>query len=146
MCLCSGGISIVAGRRKESGTEQWRSIAWLNPEHSALAARSTGTKLRGPRSWSLTLTSLTDSPSDHSTSASTVCPEAEREIALCIKRALDEDLGSGDATTNNIVSDSAEATARIVSKQDGVVSGLEVAQAVFRALDQGVEFSSTISE
>jgi nicotinate-nucleotide pyrophosphorylase (carboxylating) len=70
----------------------------------------------------------------------------QREIALCIKRALDEDLGAGDVTTNNIVGDNACATARIVSKQDGVLSGLDVAQAVFLALDESVESSSTVTD
>jgi len=73
-------------------------------------------------------------------------PNLGREITLCIQHALAEDVGSGDVTTDNIVRDNARATAQIVSKQDGVLSGLDVAQAVFLTLDDSMEFSSTVSD
>ncbi len=96
--------------------------------------------------WSLTLTKPSRSPSDPSTRDSSRGPKLERDITLWIKRALDEDLGAGDVTTNNIVRDNASATARIVSKQDGIVSGVDVAQDVFLALDESVEFISSVSD
>jgi len=64
--------------------------------------------------------------------------------AIC--QALDEDIGSGDVTTNSIVSSDENAVARIIAKEDGVVSGLVVAQAVFLLLNPSIRFSSTISE
>lgn len=49
-----------------------------------------------------------------------------------ISRALDEDLGSGDVTSEATVPADLEAVARIVLKQPGVVFGLDVAEQVFR--------------
>ena len=52
-----------------------------------------------------------------------------------IDRALAEDVGGGDATTEATVDASARARAVITQKADGVISGLAVAEAVFRRLD-----------
>ena len=52
-----------------------------------------------------------------------------------IDRALAEDVGDGDATTEATVDASARARAVITQKADGVISGLAVAEAVFRRLD-----------
>ena len=68
------------------------------------------------------------------------------EIIGGIRRALNEDIGSGDVTTNNIVLTDAKAVARIIAKQDGVASGLAVAQAVFLLLNADIRFSSTLSD
>jgi nicotinate-nucleotide pyrophosphorylase (carboxylating) len=68
------------------------------------------------------------------------------EIISCIKLALDEDIGSGDATTNSIVPAEAKAGARILAKHDGVVSGVQVSQMVFSLLDDGMEFQAKISD
>lgn len=56
--------------------------------------------------------------------------------AQLIARALEEDIGSGDITTRAIVKKDTHATARIVCKGDIVVSGLEVAENVFKAVDE----------
>src|SRR3954470_13226040 len=52
-----------------------------------------------------------------------------------IDRALAEDVGDGDATTEATVDPGARAWARITQKAPGVISGLEVAEGVFRRLD-----------
>ena len=52
-----------------------------------------------------------------------------------IDRALAEDVGDGDATTDATVDEGARARATITQKEPGVISGLEVAEAVFRRLD-----------
>ena len=52
-----------------------------------------------------------------------------------IDRALAEDVGDGDATTEATVDASARARATITQKAPGVISGLDVAAAVFRRLD-----------
>src|SRR5918999_1430863 len=52
-----------------------------------------------------------------------------------IDLALAEDVGDGDATTEATVDAAARARATIVQKAPGVISGLEVAEAVFRRLD-----------
>jgi nicotinate-nucleotide pyrophosphorylase (carboxylating) len=68
------------------------------------------------------------------------------DIESSIQRALTEDLGDGDATTNSIVSPDARLEGLIKAKQPGVVAGLKVAAAVFHALDPNVEFRSSVQE
>jgi nicotinate-nucleotide pyrophosphorylase (carboxylating) len=52
-----------------------------------------------------------------------------------VDRALGEDVGSGDVTTEATVAADARARARIVQKAPGVIFGLDVAEAVFKRLD-----------
>src|ERR1044071_3539425 len=73
-------------------------------------------------------------------------PELPAEISQCIKRALEEDIGPGDVTTNTIVPADASLRGRIVAKQDGVVAGLEVAQQVMLALSQSVAFEAQVED
>jgi nicotinate-nucleotide pyrophosphorylase (carboxylating) len=60
--------------------------------------------------------------------------DAESLSAL-IDRALDEDIGAGDVTTEATVPPAARARATITQKQPGVIYGLHAAEAVFRRLD-----------
>jgi nicotinate-nucleotide pyrophosphorylase (carboxylating) len=59
----------------------------------------------------------------------------ERDVEELIDRALAEDVGAGDATTEATVDAAARARATITQKAPGVISGLDVAEAVFRRLD-----------
>jgi nicotinate-nucleotide pyrophosphorylase (carboxylating) len=68
------------------------------------------------------------------------------EITEYIRRALAEDIGSGDVTTNSIVPENASLRGRIIAKQDGVVAGLHVAEAVWRELDQRIVFTANSEE
>ncbi len=68
------------------------------------------------------------------------------EITGYIRRALAEDIGSGDATTNSIVPAEGETRARIVAKQSGIIAGLDVAQAVFSVLDDRFRFTARVAE
>ena len=52
-----------------------------------------------------------------------------------IDRALAEDVGEGDATTLATVAADARARATIRQKADGVISGLAVAEEVFRRVE-----------
>ena len=60
-------------------------------------------------------------------------------VERLVDAALAEDVGSGDATTEATVDARARARATILQKAPGVVSGLDVAEAVFRELDPGAE-------
>lgn len=73
-------------------------------------------------------------------------PDVSPEIETCILRALAEDLGPGDATTNAIISPSLKIHGEIIAKQAGVIAGLDVAAKVFFALDETVEFETNVSE
>ena len=68
------------------------------------------------------------------------------DLRAHIRLALEEDLGAGDITTASIVPDDARAHARLVAKQEGIVAGLDVAEAVFLELDRSVSFKALVSE
>jgi nicotinate-nucleotide pyrophosphorylase (carboxylating) len=68
------------------------------------------------------------------------------KIASSIRLALAEDIGTGDVTTDAIVSPDANIRGRIVAKQDGIIAGLEVAAAVFLLLDGRVSFETKVVE
>jgi nicotinate-nucleotide pyrophosphorylase (carboxylating) len=68
------------------------------------------------------------------------------EVSESIRRALAEDIGAGDVTTDSIVPANASLRGQIVAKQTGVCAGLQVAAAVFRELDQGIKFVPTITD
>src|SRR5882724_8238747 len=68
------------------------------------------------------------------------------EIIAGIRRALSEDIGPGDVTTNSIVSPDARASAQIVANEDGILSGLVVAQHVFLMLSGKMRFTSMLSD
>lgn len=60
----------------------------------------------------------------------------ELQITPLITRALEEDWGLGDWTTDLTVPDGTRASAEIISKEDALtVAGVEVAEAVFRRVD-----------
>lgn len=73
-------------------------------------------------------------------------PDVSPEIEVCIERALAEDLGPGDATTNAIISPTLKTRGEIIAKQAGVIAGLDVAAQVFFALDETIVFETNVSE
>ena len=50
------------------------------------------------------------------------------EIIASIRTALNEDVGSGDATSESIIPAEAVMRGQILAKQTGVIAGLDVAQ------------------
>jgi nicotinate-nucleotide pyrophosphorylase (carboxylating) len=59
---------------------------------------------------------------------------------------LAEDVGSGDVTTEATVPDGGRVSARLLVKAPGVVCGLDVAEAVFRLLDPGLEVERPLAD
>jgi nicotinate-nucleotide pyrophosphorylase (carboxylating) len=62
-----------------------------------------------------------------------------------IRRALEEDLGSGDLTTRAVVPEGARALARIEQRASGVPAGVEVAEAVFMQVDPELEWQALVA-
>jgi nicotinate-nucleotide pyrophosphorylase (carboxylating) len=60
------------------------------------------------------------------------------EIIDSIRRALEEDVGAGDVTTDSIVPADATMRGRIIAKQNGTVAGLDVAEACFQLVDSRI--------
>jgi len=73
-------------------------------------------------------------------------PTLPPEILDVIQRALAEDIGPGDATTNSVIPTHAEMHGQIIAKQAGIIAGLDVAQAVYQMMDGDVEFHSQVDE
>jgi nicotinate-nucleotide pyrophosphorylase (carboxylating) len=72
--------------------------------------------------------------------------ELPAEIFQYITRALEEDIGPGDVTTDTIVPPNAFLRGRIVAKDKGVVAGLSVVEQVMRTLDQRVTFLTSVED
>ncbi len=62
-------------------------------------------------------------------------------IAELVRRALQEDIGAGDATTAAVVPPRASAQAKILARQTLVCGGLPIAEEVFRALDPEIRIT-----
>ncbi len=60
--------------------------------------------------------------------------------------ALEEDVGTGDITTDPLVAQESSAQATIVAKQDLIIAGLDVARRVFERLDAQIQFQSNFKD
>ncbi len=69
-----------------------------------------------------------------------------KEIDDIIRRALAEDIGSGDVTTNSIFSQELQANGRFIAKSNGTVAGWDVVKATFRFLDERVKVIQSVSD
>lgn len=63
-----------------------------------------------------------------------------------ISQALVEDIGSGDHTSLSCIPENAKGKAKLLVKQDGILAGLEVAQEVFRQVDDEMTIEVLISD
>jgi len=60
------------------------------------------------------------------------------EVNLIIKNALEEDLGSGDLTTNLLFPDDSKSVAIVKAKQNGIIAGLPIAKRILKILDKKI--------
>jgi nicotinate-nucleotide pyrophosphorylase (carboxylating) len=70
-------------------------------------------------------------------------PAVLRRLA---RAALEEDLGAGDVTSEAVVPEAAAARGRIVARERLVVAGLEMAAAVFAAIDATLRFRAACAD
>jgi nicotinate-nucleotide pyrophosphorylase (carboxylating) len=83
-----------------------------------------------------------------STSSSSTRPEPI-DATVCrdiVRRALAEDVGSGDVTTAATVPASASAKAALVARQPCVLAGLDVAREVFAQVDPALRFEAALRD
>jgi nicotinate-nucleotide pyrophosphorylase (carboxylating) len=71
---------------------------------------------------------------------------SQDEIRLLVRRALEEDLGPGDATSLATVPAEAHARAVIIAREAAVIAGLEFAALAFTELDPAVQIECTASD
>ena len=69
-----------------------------------------------------------------------------RRVQELIDRALAEDAGARDATTAALVPPGVRARARIEQRAEGVLAGLDVAEAVFRRVDPSLRWRAHADE
>jgi nicotinate-nucleotide pyrophosphorylase (carboxylating) len=67
-------------------------------------------------------------------------------IIEAITRALNEDIGSGDATSESIIPADERMRGQIIAKQHGVIAGLDVALAVCEQVDTSITCTPVIAE
>ena len=63
-----------------------------------------------------------------------------KEIERLIDRALREDIGPGDITSQAVVDRSLKGTAIILAKEKGILAGLKIAQKIFKKVDPNLKF------
>ncbi|MCH9009791.1 MAG: nicotinate-nucleotide diphosphorylase (carboxylating), partial [Chloroflexi bacterium] len=68
------------------------------------------------------------------------------DVEWLIERAISEDLGIGDPTTDLLIPSDLQGTARVLSKADGVLAGIEVGLAVFSRIDANLRTKAVMSD
>ncbi|NEW83025.1 MAG: carboxylating nicotinate-nucleotide diphosphorylase [Mariniphaga sp.] len=67
-------------------------------------------------------------------------------IKSVIEYALNEDVGSGDITTNSLIPIDLQTKATMVAKSTGVIAGLAVAEYVFRTLGSDITWKTFVND
>lgn len=68
------------------------------------------------------------------------------EEKAIIRRALSEDIGDGDVTSQCIVPPDAALNGQFIAKEAGVVAGLEVVRLTFSLVDEGVQLDAHVAD
>lgn len=71
---------------------------------------------------------------------------SEQLIDRLIDLAIEEDISTGDVTTDSIVPESSVAVATMTAKADGVISGIGIVEKVFRRFQPDIEFIPLMSD
>ena len=70
----------------------------------------------------------------------------DKLIDQLIDLAIEEDISTGDVTTNSIISAQSRAKAEIKMKANGVVSGLEIAKRVYERFEENVVWTPFVKD
>lgn len=74
-------------------------------------------------------------------------PKLDRKkIIFMVKLALEEDIGDGDITTENIIPPTLKIKARIIAEEKCVICGLPIAKEVFKRLDRKISWRAKVSD
>lgn len=72
--------------------------------------------------------------------------EREYLIEKIISLAIEEDINTGDITTNALIPEESRATAEMTAKAPGIVSGLDIALRVFKYIDNTTVWTPLVKE
>ncbi len=67
-------------------------------------------------------------------------------VDYLIGQALKEDIGTGDVTTNALIPDALVSTATMVAKANGIIAGMEIAEAVFKFLSPQITWRPLVKD
>lgn len=70
----------------------------------------------------------------------------DKLIDQLIDLAIEEDIATGDVTTNSIIPENSRATAEMKMKADGVVSGLQIARKVFERFEKNITWDAKVKD
>ncbi len=68
------------------------------------------------------------------------------QVKTIVRRALSEDIGDGDVTTQCIVQPDAMLDGQFIAKEAGVVAGLEVVRLTFSIVGENVQFTPHVAD
>ncbi|MGB3364037.1 MAG: carboxylating nicotinate-nucleotide diphosphorylase, partial [Thermodesulfobacteriota bacterium] len=68
------------------------------------------------------------------------------KVDSIIQNALNEDIGSGDITTDTIFPPEAKCEAQIIAKENGIIAGISIAERVFQKLYKGTVSTSKVED
>ncbi len=70
-----------------------------------------------------------------------------KRVDILIELALEEDLnGLEDATSASVIPAELDISTRLVAREDSIIAGLPVAERVFKAVDDAIEFTYVVSD
>jgi nicotinate-nucleotide pyrophosphorylase (carboxylating) len=67
-------------------------------------------------------------------------------VREAVLRALAEDIGRGDITTDALIDAGVAASARLMAREAGIIAGLDLAAAAFRGVDSAVVFDRVVED
>ncbi|MBE2222499.1 MAG: carboxylating nicotinate-nucleotide diphosphorylase [Anaerolineae bacterium] len=73
-------------------------------------------------------------------------PDESAQIQRAIQIALEEDIGSGDATSNATLPEALVYNGRFLIKAPGILSGLNIAEQVFKTVDERLVLTKLVAD
>lgn len=67
-------------------------------------------------------------------------------VTQIITMALNEDVGTGDITTETTIPADKTASGRFIAKEDMIICGIDVAELVFHTVDESISFSASFKD
>lgn len=72
--------------------------------------------------------------------------ELLKAVQPIVDLGLDEDIKTGDITTNLLISANTQTTAVLIAKADGIIAGLPLSEYIFKKLDPSITFINEVSD
>ncbi|HBL83818.1 MAG: nicotinate-nucleotide diphosphorylase (carboxylating) [Clostridiales bacterium GWF2_38_85] len=70
----------------------------------------------------------------------------QNQLDKIIRLSYDEDIGTGDITTNTTIPENTTASGSFIAKEDGVICGMGVASRCFELIDTTVKFEALVAD